>query len=611
MKIIKILFFAIITCVMAGCTKESLSPQDGPLETLSLKVETPSAAAESDEDIISDARIIAFRDANTLDANSGMKTIAAGGSITQTVTSGIRDIYVFANESQVQGMTTQLDGVRTLSALQAIQVPYSVDIAPPFLSSVMETKTLTTDANMTANVERTVSKVVLTVGYEWGAGKPLSEELVIDRVQVLNVPEFSYLIGKDYDGAKFTSSREVATTTELANQSTTPLSSYLSKPLTIYIPEFLGATDAADDHAYLEIVGHLESDPAITSTYRMPLSSNMAADGTITGTNYDIARNTAFTINATIKSFGELNQIEIGSEIEAWQTVNSTPEDVGHYVFLESVTADGVTIADGSNLHDMGTKLKVTCKTNIGGWYTVTRDMDNNIIDKSSPTESVTSGAPSQSVEIDIPKLAELTYGQNYTISIYQSNIAPEESVGRPVKVLKFTQYGGFIPNSLLSAEGWPANPERKKGLQIAKRGNKKLPSGVAETDDPTMWWKTSHTLTAGGVELISDLTTAKLGMGKSSTDAMVATPDLAAAHPAANYCREMGPEWYLPSIAELKLIYNNMVYLGTSYSYPPRTNYWSATEQLMAYSFCMTVAGTVINTGKISLLQVRCVREI
>lgn len=611
MKIIEIPFFVIMLFTITGCSKESLSPQDGSQQTLSLKVETPSAAAESDEDLISDARIIALRDANTLDANSGMKTIpAGGGSITQTVTTGTREIYVFANESQVQGMTAQLDNVRTLSALQAIQVPYSVDIAPPFLSSVMETKTLTDNTSMTANVERIVSKVVLTIKYEWET--PDTEDLgslTIDRVQVKNLPKYSYLIAKNYSEANDVDSKviEGADLDDISADRYT----YQSKPLTIYIPEFLGATDAAGRHAYLEIVGHLNSNPAITSTYRMPLSSNMAADGTITGTNYDIARNTAFTIDATIKDFGGLNNIEIGSEIEAWQTVNSTPEDVGHYVFLESVTADGVTIADGSNLHDMGTKLKVTCKTNIGGWYTVTRDMDNNIIDKSSPTESVTSGAPSQSVEIDIPKLAELTYGQNYTISIYQSNIAPEESVGRPVKVLKFTQYGGFIPNSLLSAEGWPANPERKKGLQIAKRGNKKLPSGVAETDDPTMWWKTSHTLTAGGVELISDLTTAKLGMGKSSTDAMVATPDLAAAHPAANYCREMGPEWYLPSIAELKLIYNNMVYLGTSYSYPPRTNYWSATEQLMAYSFCMTVAGTVINTGKISLLQVRCVREI
>lgn len=435
MKIIKILFLAIITCVMAGCTKDSLSPQDSSQQTLLLKVETPTAAAESDEDIISDARVIVFRDANTLDANSGKKTITSGETITQTVTAGTRDIYVFANESQVQGMTAKLDGVRTLSALQAIQVPYSADIAPPFLSSVKETKTLTDNTSMTANVERIVSKVVLTIKYEWLG-------LTIDRVQVKNLPPFSYLIAQPYTQTAYVNSK-VIEGTDLDDINPDDGFTYQSKPLTIYIPEFLGATSAAGRHAYLEIVGHYG---VVTSTYRMPLSSNMAADGTITGTNYDIARNTAFIIDATIKDFGELNNIVIAVELQHWEMVNSTPEDVGHYVvFTKAEHGDGTLLTDNGHITAAGETIKIYCTSGTGGWIASLRNGKG--VEISSRTAPLSSD-PEQVVELLVPALDPSLNRDELTIEVYHPSIAMK------AHKLRFVQSGQQpTPNRVQSGE--------------------------------------------------------------------------------------------------------------------------------------------------------------
>lgn len=185
--------------------------------------------------------------------------------------------------------------------------------------------------------------------------------------------------------------------------------------------------------------------------------------------------------------------------------------------------------------------------------------------------------------------------------------------VARNLKVPFAVGYdNGFIPSSVLSQgfetlnngtiQGWPNDRLPTKGLQIAKRGDQILPSGVAQADDPLKQWKTSDTSTSGTAAV-------GVGMGKHSTDAMIVAG--ADEHPAAKYCREMGPGWYLPSRDELLLIYNYKAALGTSYTFYA-IEYWSATESYIYTSwyvhFYNGYTGSYDKTGNV---RVRCVREI
>lgn len=335
---ILVLFFA------AGCNKEGALPEQTLEATLLLKVASGIGSAVDPENQLNEVRVLSFHASGSatglLDVNGGKQQLPTDRPLTQTMHMGVRDIYVIANESEVSGLTNTFNGMRNLTDLAAIKLPYEpLTMAPPIVSTYNEQIDIKNDGatRVDATVVRTLSKVVLTLSYEWGRNKPIPEDFVILSVQVKNLPEYSYLIGNDYDGTVFTSSREV-TADELVNQSTTPNSSYLSKPLIIYIPEFIGASSAKGKHAYIEIVGHCTSKPAVTSTYRMPLSSNMTTDGTIAGDNYDIARNISFAINATINGMGESNLIYIQVYPQDWSEVESIPEDVGDYLIVDETT---------------------------------------------------------------------------------------------------------------------------------------------------------------------------------------------------------------------------------------------------------------------------------
>lgn len=47
----------------------------------------------------------------------------------------------------------------------------------------------------------------------------------------------------------------------------------------------------------------------------------------------------------------------------------------------------------------------------------------------------------------------------------------------------------------------------------------------------------------------------------------------------AAKLCRDIGPEWFLPSIKELNLMYANL-YLNNEGGFPTEGSYWSSTEE-------------------------------
>ncbi len=88
-----------------------------------------------------------------------------------------------------------------------------------------------------------------------------------------------------------------------------------------------------------------------------------------------------------------------------------------------------------------------------------------------------------------------------------------------------------------------------------------------------TLRWKTSSTATAG---------TGDSNDGVDNTDAM-ATAGIAD-HPAAEACRNIGPEWYLPALNELDDLYTNLadtgVTPGNDFDFDTSgVYYWSSTQ--------------------------------
>ena len=75
--------------------------------------------------------------------------------------------------------------------------------------------------------------------------------------------------------------------------------------------------------------------------------------------------------------------------------------------------------------------------------------------------------------------------------------------------------------------------------------------------------------------------------------------------------CRALGPDWYLPSNAELALVYNNRVAAKIDSSFV-NNSYWTSTQTLnRAVGARDMVSGTVNSyLTKNSLAVVRCVRS-
>ena len=104
-----------------------------------------------------------------------------------------------------------------------------------------------------------------------------------------------------------------------------------------------------------------------------------------------------------------------------------------------------------------------------------------------------------------------------------------------------------------------------------------------------------------------------------SSTDGASNTDKIVAKSPAAQWCRAKGSAWYLPSLDELKAVYNNKSKLNATLSSPSvggtqlGTNYyWSSTEY-SANKACDVIfsSGITYNSGKSDTDIVRAVRAL
>ena len=100
---------------------------------------------------------------------------------------------------------------------------------------------------------------------------------------------------------------------------------------------------------------------------------------------------------------------------------------------------------------------------------------------------------------------------------------------------------------------------------------------------------------------------------GLANTNTLVALADVGAPYNAANACRALGAEWYLPSQAELNVLYTNRAAIGgfnLSGSFPAG-RYWSSSENGSIGARSQRFSdGNQNANGKSYGLSVRCVRR-
>lgn len=538
----KLLYITLLSILLlsTGCVKEdNMQLPSGPDATLSLNVPTRSSGYGEYE--VENVRIASFipQSATTapgvLDVNGGKRALEPNGNILQVLRTGVRDVYVFTNEPEDIGR--ELEAMKSLADLDRITLPYTPGIlAPPFFGYHVENREIKRGDNpvMDANALHTVSKVQLIITYTWGPTTNLPEKLIIESVQVKNLPTRSYLIGRPYDLVGSYIDSEIITGYRIDNGTSIP-NTYRNRPLSIYIPEFLGASADNGKHAYIEIIGHLANDPSISCTYTIPLGDGMASTPMA---DYNITRNTEYQILATIESYGQTNNISITTNVVDWNEVES-PSEVGDYLrFSDGRHANWAILTDYDTVSVRGEEIEMYCRSNTGrGCTAYLYDKDGVKLG----THVAKSEAPHgvQAAKLTIPPLSSSLDHQEYTVEIHDPNPAV-----KPVK-LHFIQAEGLILNAdLLKNIGVgsvpPATfPAGKYGIQVAKIGNVHPRADVAALSvDPFLRW--SNDLIFTGV-------TDPLGWdGKEDTEALLALgPEK---YPAANNCRNLGPEWYLPS---------------------------------------------------------------
>lgn len=252
------------------------------------------------------------------------------------------------------------------------------------------------------------------------------------------------------------------------------------------------------------------------------------------------------------------------------------------YVIKNDDGTDKSTSTDGSNLPAWLPKGNIT-----------------GLPDNSTElgTISLTGINTSDALSVMTLRLKSGTLIRDITVSGLNFGAKPEEEPEKPGTSLA----EGFLSNDVLKANGWPEASLTPKGIQLAKRGNVK--SGTAGTDQKVYWQ--SLDMMVGEVP---DARQSGLGFGPSNTSAIISA--LGKNGPAANVCRDLGADWYLPSADELNYIFVSLGAFGPDYAFESNM-YWSSTEVDEQSCYVLFSAiNQIIKSTKHDEFYVRCVRN-
>lgn len=95
---------------------------------------------------------------------------------------------------------------------------------------------------------------------------------------------------------------------------------------------------------------------------------------------------------------------------------------------------------------------------------------------------------------------------------------------------------------------------------------------------------------------------------GPGNTDTLVALADAGDPYEAADFCRALGPEWYLPSIDEMTDTFDpNHIIIG---GFANGQHYWSSTEGSFVFAMKLQIGSGVLGAIKTTPIRLRCVRQ-
>lgn len=620
----------LVVVALSSCVKEPFSEDQLPSDVLQLKIALPGEASKattepgtSEENRLDEIGVLVFDAQGQLETKLSIPnlTVLDGQPYWENDKILIvpikkpeepKNIYVLANS----GIVDIFNDNYTEEMLKNEQVTRSsVDFSYPLLmsGSALNVNLKTAAYFVTVDIARQAAKVRAQCSMtKVSQDKYPNIKWFYDamKIAVGNVPQSSYVIERD----------EV-------NHSTFLNSGWLNTKI---ISSTGGGYQCSlkDDNAYISEnrVAGTVLDEKKTTYIIVQLPYQNTTTGLVEDDNYyklyvnnpefpaaphSILRNTIYEFKIELLGMGlPYNDLVADVNIEdqltvlPWEVSNIDVEAPQHYFNIDRTMLAFQHLAESQS---------ISLTTDVPEWKLV------NKVDGTTFFQS-TDVLTNKSVTVDGIKYTLGGTATQATITVSKlRNEAPTipkqefTFVARNLKVPFAVGYdNGFIPNSVLSQsftssegilQGWPTNTLPLRGLQLAKRGNKKLPHNMAGADDERLKWKTEQTMTTG--------TVLDIGFGNINTEIMIISSVYPIDHPAAKYCREMGPEWFLPSRDEWLLIYNQLSTLGASYSFYTN-HYWSSTggDATSCWYVYFSNGFTTVN-AKTLVSRIRCVRYI
>lgn len=347
--------------LMFGCTKERLiNESSSGITELSVTIPITRGLSVVDEGAIRTLRMIVFTTNNLGEETGAMivnKLVHTSPDITsvaikEIVPIGYLNIYFVANEAA----TWNLGSVSTIAQLKATVDTYTAANLPksPFVM-FGEYKRIAIDANGVTKqdgvaieiqyIDRIAAKVTLNLDCTYAT---LQAHITIDKVSIMSMPDKLALYPSVTANYINSAETELSIGTNLETVGANIGFKTTGAGIDFYIPEHL--ITQTSKYTYIYITGFLTDTPSFKVAYRLPIGDGIETKTPIqmtTGTLSDltITRNTHYTLNATIKSFGEFNGIEVVPTIAPWTPIDVPGDIIAPYLNVSTIAT---TFYDGA-----------------------------------------------------------------------------------------------------------------------------------------------------------------------------------------------------------------------------------------------------------------------
>ncbi|MEG1665221.1 MAG: hypothetical protein RR286_07930, partial [Mucinivorans sp.] len=342
----RIHIIASLILLLLGCTKQEETPltiADGKYN-LALNI---SRAVEKDDNFVGQeqailtARMVVIATSNIPQRGrvtynhsfAASELLGASHDMARAfVLSGQSDVYLIINEPADNSAT--LNNLENIEQLQAAIINFptashsvgslAIPMVQCYPTNIAPYPTITT-VKTDNGVERLWAKVRVRFKATndpalIAAGYPNMTGMVVNKVQLHNVPESSYVIAQNHPSASALRADDQAITKDytLTTTATESAGAYYE----FYVPEFLGAS--ADRHSFLKV--YATTVDGSSRYYILDLKT------TIGRPSFNLLRNTFYDITATIRGYGH-GDVDVVTNVLPWNKVTSSPE-VGDYLKL-------------------------------------------------------------------------------------------------------------------------------------------------------------------------------------------------------------------------------------------------------------------------------------